>query len=522
MPQDKEELVKQAARIRAVALKELCKRNPVFWLTNYVKTFDEHDKIAPVKTFPMRPYVPTIVNEWEREPILHLPKSRQMTVSWLAIAMLLHEAQFYPYRLQALFSKKEVDALNLVERGKFIYNHQPLWLKNLCPLDRKMRDMPLGNLFFENGSKLVGFAQGKDQIRSYVPSTALLDEAAFQDKAEETYGACVPCCQKIVLVSSAAPGFFERMCEIKPNEKYEPVTLTRNSQGHRVIRLHYSADPEKHAGWVAKESSKLLGGTTSLIWRREMEIDFGAGSGELVFPEFFGMEDDLVVDPFKLDDTFTYFGGFDWGVRNPASFHVYAQAQDGTVYSVWEYYASGHIVPQVSRAIRECPYYDKLQWIAADPSIWTENQSKKDGFTSIAAMMNDEEEVGEWIVDKLMPAHDRSDVAAIAKVKALWGQAPAKFKIFKTCPNQISELKNLKYPERKERTNETEKILDKNNHTWDDLKYVLLSHPFIKSLEDKAQIGTIRYLNEISDLAAEMAKKSGRTVQEEFNELYGT
>jgi hypothetical protein len=522
LSEDKQELIKQAARIRAVALKELCKRDPVFWLTNFAKTFDEHDKLNPVKPFPMRPYVAVVAKEWEQESILHVAKSRQMTVSWEAIALLLHEAQFYPYRLQAVFSKKEVDALNLVERAKFIYTHQPLWLRNLCPLDRKMRDMPLGNLFFEHGSKIVGFAQGKDQIRSYVPSTALLDEAAFQDKVEETYGACVPCCQKIILVSSANPGFFERLCELKPNEQYGPLTLTRNSQGHRVIRLHYTADPDKDSNWVKRESAKLLGGTTSLVWRREMEIDFGAGSGELVFPEFFGMEDDLVVDPFKLDDTYSYFGGFDWGVRNPASFHVYAQAQDGTIYSVWEYYAAGHIVPQVARSIRECPFYDKLQWIAADPSIWTENQSRKDGFTSIAAMMNDEDEVGEYIVYKIMPAHDRSDVAGIARVKALWGQVPVKFKIFKTCPHQISELKNLKYPERKERVNETEKILDKNNHTWDDFKYFLLSNPFIKTMEDKPKVGTIKYINEISDLAAERAKMTGRTIQEEFNELYGT
>lgn len=212
----KEELEKQAAAVKAVALKELCKRDPVFWLTNFVKTFDEHDRDNPVKPFPMRPYVAVIAREWVKEPILHIAKSRQMSISWLAVALLLHEAQFFSYRLQAVFSKKEVDALNLVERAKFMYNHQPLWLKNHISLDRKMRDMPLGNIYFENGSKIIGFAQGKDQIRSYVPSTALLDEAAFQDKLEETYGACVPCCQKIVTVSSANSGFFERLCELGP------------------------------------------------------------------------------------------------------------------------------------------------------------------------------------------------------------------------------------------------------------------------------------------------------------------
>ena len=497
MSQDREELLRLAARTKAAALKELCKRQPIFWLSNFVKTFDEHDKEQAVKPFPMKPYMSVVCNEWEAESILHVAKSRQMTVSWLAVALLLHEAQFYGYRLQAVFSKKELDALNLVERAKFMYNYQPLWLKNLCPLDRKMRDMPLGNLYLANGSKIVGFAQ---------------------DKLEETYGACVPCCQKIVNVSSANPGYFQRLCDLEGKTD----VLTRNAQGHRVIRLHYSADPEKNAAWVEKDSAKIPGGTSSLMGRREMEIDFSAGSGELVFPEFYDMEEDIVCDPFRLDDTYNFYGGFDWGVRNPTSFHVYAEAQDGTCYSVFEYYDIGQTVQVVAQAIRECPYYDRLQWIAADPSIWTENQLRKDGFTSVAAMMNDEDEVGKHIVDKLMPAHDRSDVAGVTKFKSMWGQRPLKFRIFRNCVNQISEFKNLKYPERRERTNETEKLLDKNNHSWDDAKYFVLSHPIGQVMEDKPKFGTIRYLNSITETAVEMAKVSGRTVQEEFNELYGT
>lgn len=213
-PKTREDKVKELATQKALLLREKCKRDPLFWLSNYVFTFDEHDRENPVKPFPIKPYVPVIVKEWQENDILHIAKSRQMSISWLAMAMLLHEAEFFDYRLQAVFSKKEADALNIVERAKFMYDHQPAWLRNLCPLERKMRDMPFGNIFFARGSKIVGLAQGKDQVRSYVPSTAFLDEAAFQDKAEETYGACVPCAQKIVTVSSANDGFFKTLVEL--------------------------------------------------------------------------------------------------------------------------------------------------------------------------------------------------------------------------------------------------------------------------------------------------------------------
>ena len=207
---DREKVAKQ----RSAVLYEFYKRNPLEWLRDCVKTIDEHDEQAPVKAFPMAPYVKPIVNEWEKESVLHIAKSRQMVLSWLGICMLLHEAQFYGFRLEAVFSKKEEDAHALVERAKFVYDHQPLWLRNICSLDRKMRDQPYGNLHFKNGSKIKGLAQGKDQVRSYVPSTSLIDEAAFQDKFEETYGACVPCSKKIVTISSADAGFFQRLCEL--------------------------------------------------------------------------------------------------------------------------------------------------------------------------------------------------------------------------------------------------------------------------------------------------------------------
>lgn len=206
-PQD---LVKQ----KLAVLKEYYKRNPFEWIKTCVQTADEHDKENPVKSFPIRPYVEVLTKAFQEEDILHVPKSRQLTISWLFMALLLHEAQFHGYRLEAVISKKEDDAFHLVERAKFMYDHQPSWIKTLCPLDRKLRDMPFGSLFFQNGSKIRGFPQGADQVRSFVPSTAFLDELGFQDKAKETYEACVPCCSKIVTVSSANPGFFQTLVKI--------------------------------------------------------------------------------------------------------------------------------------------------------------------------------------------------------------------------------------------------------------------------------------------------------------------
>jgi hypothetical protein len=222
-----------------------------------------------------------------------------------------------------------------------------------------------------------------------------------------------------------------------------------------------------------------------------------------------------------LEEAFQLYGGFDWGTRNPFSFHVYAESPDHQFFSIWELYDTNKSVPWVAQAIRQCPYYDRLQWISCDPTIWTENLPKKDSFTSVANMMNDEDEVGQFIVDKLTAAHDRSDVSGINKFKAFWTVRPPRFRFFKNCVNQISEFKNLKYPERREVVNETEKILDKDNHSWDDAKYFIGSHPHAKTLEDAPKFGSIAYINKMTQMASEVAAISGRTLQEEFNDLYG-
>lgn len=211
---DRQDQTKHLTQVTAALLKEKYRRDPVAWLREAVKTNKQRreEGEAAIQPFPMKPYIEPIVREWQANRIMHIVKSRQMSMSWLCQAMLLWEAQFGEYRLCVVINKKKEDAEDGVARIKLMYQNQPEWLKNLCPLDRKMRDMPRECLTFENGSKIQALAQGADQIRGLVPATALLDEAVFQDELESTYGACVPCCSRIVTVSSAGPGYFQRLC----------------------------------------------------------------------------------------------------------------------------------------------------------------------------------------------------------------------------------------------------------------------------------------------------------------------
>lgn len=58
--------------------------------------------------------------------------------------------------------------------------------------------------------------------------------------------------------------------------------MRRLADGSPVIRVHYSADPDKDAAWVAREKPRF----TDVFWQQELEIKAHARSGQLIYPDF--------------------------------------------------------------------------------------------------------------------------------------------------------------------------------------------------------------------------------------------
>ena len=72
--------------------------------------------------------------------------------------------------------------------------------------------------FYEHDSEIRAIPQGADQVRSYVYSGLLVDEAAFQDQFQEAYAAMLPTIEgggRLTLVSSANPSFYEDLIKDK-------------------------------------------------------------------------------------------------------------------------------------------------------------------------------------------------------------------------------------------------------------------------------------------------------------------
>lgn len=215
MSNSREDKERALAAHKMALLKERYKRDIVAWLRECVKTVDEHDLVNPVKPFPIKPYIRPLVYAFETEKVFYVAKSRQIMISWLMVCLCLHHALFFPHRLVLLISEKEDKAIDLIKRIRMVYNQLPMWMKNVCALERPWRDQAMTECNFKNGSMIKGLPQGPDQIRAFTASLIFVDEAGAQDKLEETLGACGPSIMgggKMMAVGTAAPGHFETLC----------------------------------------------------------------------------------------------------------------------------------------------------------------------------------------------------------------------------------------------------------------------------------------------------------------------
>jgi hypothetical protein len=123
--------------------------------------------------------------------------------------------------------------------------------------------------------------------------------------------------------------------------QHKGLSSRRTPSGVKVIRVHYTADPDRDSGWVKQERRKY---SSQAAWDREQEIIHEAGGGELLFAEILNRHADKIIirDPnFKVPPTWKRIAGFDHGKTNPTAALVTAINYDGTIYCLAEYYQPG-------------------------------------------------------------------------------------------------------------------------------------------------------------------------------------
>jgi len=276
------------------------------------------------------------------------------------------------------------------------------------------------------------------------------------------------------------------------------LTEKRTPQGLCVLSCHYSADPERaKAEWKEQERRKY---TSESKWQSEQEMVFGAGGGERLFAEILNQYGHkIIIDPetsgFQPSPHWNYFGGFDSGKANPTAALVACTDYDGTIYVLREYYVPGRSPKEHVPWLRQLQGFVDTQMFA-DPSIFYQTQAQSDGkFKAIASLY------AEQGIDNLGQAPENNELLGMERILAHWmnlDKCEPTLKIVcpkawqdiakphygvhnEGCPNLLWELRRAR---REELTatqlatrNPTEKIVDKDNHLRDCLKYVVLAFP---------------------------------------------
>jgi hypothetical protein len=203
-----------------------------YWISNFCRTFDEHDQKGELRKFPAHwiflkdrfcDPCDRALSEFhvkkECQKII-IPKSRQMMVSWTAAAWCLWLMCHYSNQLVLWMSKGKDDAVVQVNRIRRLYENlvdAEFWHRQFLlsrPLSRQ-KDSMLG---MKNGSAVYAVPQGGEVIHSRVPTVVIADEFQFQEEAEASYKAALPCTQLLIMILTAEPSFAQRLVQDKDGE----------------------------------------------------------------------------------------------------------------------------------------------------------------------------------------------------------------------------------------------------------------------------------------------------------------
>lgn len=184
---------------------------PLVWTRN------EKNRAIGKDPFPAKDYLWWLFYWLRTEPVVIIPKSRQMIITTGMLVLTLWEVMFLPSWRAILSKVTEDDAEELIEnKVRFTYRELPEWLRAA----RTLSPAPLGRATCaETGGYILAAAQNvaDREARGGTANRLIIDEAAYQDQTRLIVEAGQPMTQHLNLVSSpntSYPGgrFMKSLC----------------------------------------------------------------------------------------------------------------------------------------------------------------------------------------------------------------------------------------------------------------------------------------------------------------------
>ena len=216
------------------------------------------------------PYQQTLVELLQQGENVVVNKSRQIGVSWTAMAYAIWLTIFHPDVVVLVLSAKQQYAIELIKKAKFFFRKLPSWLR---PEMNKDTQTEMGFIFrvvedgdvFTAESGIISLTTTTDSGRGFSAALVIMDEAAFLPAAEETWTAVLPTTSHggQVLVVSTPNGvnnFFHRVVV---------QTEAGHSTGFKLVKAYY-----RDCGFDAEWLARVTIGMTLQQILQEYELQF--------------------------------------------------------------------------------------------------------------------------------------------------------------------------------------------------------------------------------------------------------
>lgn len=417
-------------------------------------------------------------------------KSRQLGLTWLALAYAAWRMLFYPgYQVVALSKKETPDAKELIRRMKFLFKHLPGFMvqqKKFASSDWSgpVWDSAVLSLTVQHPNNepsfLISMASTEDAGRSFTANLVILDEWAFQEYAEEIYTSAFPIINRptggqVIGISTAKRNtFFEKMWK----------EAIENKNGFVPVFLPWQTDPRRTEEWYERTKQSLPNSYFS-EYPATPEEAFSAGEG-IAFPEF--SYDIHVCKDFIPPKHWRRWMSADNGYTDPFAWYWFAVSEDGQIF-VYREFTRSHDAPRLTyseqaRQVVELSTYvdiiggfefetrEKIDFISIGKDAWNTHHRDEKGKTLIdyyhegglygfVPAITDRRLRKAVVHEYLRPYLDENT-----------GKMTAKLQICKSCKKLIETLPQLVLDER-----DPEKVAESPiDHWYDALGYGLIAY----------------------------------------------
>ena len=291
-------------------------------------------------------------------------KSRQVGITWLALAYSLHSKTFKAgWSTTALSQKETPEAKELVKRTIFMLQHLPSWLvvdrndkKAVAAANERADEIGYErpmlweattlDVIIHHPPKAIA-KRGKVEMVPQQPATfksltsapgsarsltgnlLILDEWAHQEHAEEIWASAFPTINRptggqVIGLSSFLPGtLFEQTWK----------DAVEGLNGFFPLFLSVWADPRRDEAWY-QATKAAMPNKYRQEYPRTPEEAMSAGEGQ-AFPEF--SREIHVVPTFEPPHWWRRWRSNDPGYTDPFAWYWFAVGEDGTIYIYREY-----------------------------------------------------------------------------------------------------------------------------------------------------------------------------------------